>query len=108
MYAQQTVGRKSKAAKSSKNSAGSMPKHEVIQTEVVQDGQEQGGENNQLISTENNATGNAVNAVNVNATGNANGKTPMTAQVSFEENFVKIVFQRGESLHVVQVPFPDI
>jgi len=32
----------------------------------------------------------------------------LSAEVSFEENHVRIVFQRGMSIHVVEVPFPEI
>ena len=35
-------------------------------------------------------------------------KPPLTAQVSFEDNHVRIVFQRAMSIHVVEVPFPEI
>jgi hypothetical protein len=37
-----------------------------------------------------------------------NKKAPMTAQVSFEDNHVRIVFQRATNVHVVEVPFPDL
>ena len=35
-------------------------------------------------------------------------KPPLTAQVSFEDQHVRIVFQRNSNIHVVEVPFPDI
>lgn len=35
-------------------------------------------------------------------------KPPMTAQVSFEDNHVRVVFTRALNIHVVEVPFPDI
>lgn len=35
-------------------------------------------------------------------------KPAMTAQVSFEENHVRIVFTRLRNIHVVEVPFPDL
>lgn len=34
-------------------------------------------------------------------------KPPMTAQVSFEDNHVRVVFTRALKIHVVEVPFPD-
>ena len=35
-------------------------------------------------------------------------KPPLTAQVSFEDQHVRIVFQRNSNIHVVEVPFPEI
>ena len=38
----------------------------------------------------------------------AEKKPPMTAQVFFETNQVRIVFQRASNIHVVEVPFPEM
>jgi hypothetical protein len=46
---------------------------------------------------------------NANNVQNEASKEPqLSAEVSFEENHVRIVFQRGMSIHVVEVPFPEI
>ena len=38
----------------------------------------------------------------------AEKKPQLSAEVSFEENHVRIVFQKGTSIHVVEVPFPEM
>ena len=57
-----------------------------------------------FLKTANNIDENA-NDVQTNEAGK---KPQLSAEVSFEENHVRIVFQRGMSIHVVEVPFPEI
>ena len=59
---------------------------------------------NDTITNANNIDENA-NDVQTNEAGK---KPQLSAEVSFEENHVRIVFQRGMSIHVVEVPFPEI
>ena len=59
---------------------------------------------NDTITNSNNIDENA-NDVQTNEAGK---KPQLSAEVSFEENHVRIVFQRGMSIHVVEVPFPEI
>ena len=59
---------------------------------------------NDTINNANNIDENA-NDVQTNEAGK---KPQLSAEVSFEENHVRIVFQRGMSIHVVEVPFPEI
>ena len=96
---------------------GALPNHHLEISPVPSNEQLVMSTTSDVVEVEEEPTANHIKKTDENAnnvkmegknTETAEKKPPMTAQVSFEDNHVRIVFTRAINIHVVEVPFPDI